>query len=956
MVVRAEFVTEAMSSSNPKKIYDAIDARNYKVALKLCGKSAARNPVVAALKALILQRIGRLEESEAECMELLRGGQSSAALVDENVLHPLTMTLNALNRPVDAMGCWEHAFATNPTNESFGRELFHSCLRNRQFADLRGIASKLFKATSQPDYLWWFASSALIESRCATNEDHASSLRLADRFAARALQSSRGTVDKATSEELELLLSIREEAGDLDACLSDLECVVAAGSSSSSGMSNHEAAIRQARVFETKADWASAREKYERIVVAQPNDWAAAAAYVRASHECKRDDDAKRVFDELLVKNPRERGPALAKMEILRLSAASSEELRLSVVKYAETWAHSRSCFDDLEASLRHLRTKFDDRQVIQDFVRAARETRFGSVVVVEDATEDRDGVLEAGPSKGGDERERRRRLQRHATFALCARFVGADFDESDVVAEFNECSRAAESGEEECADDLMLLCYRMLSDLARRQASGSRRQLALRIQAACLIEWARRRGRDTEVQVALASVESMEAVGGHEVALRRYGELGVKQIQLESLGWFLFPWASRGGFMKETRQHCHNIAGIHKSARVDASTYAARALENGKYARAVELIEFHELKMDRSIQLAIAKAELVGTDVLLELHTLQQAKAYFQALDARGLDRPDMGKSRCLNCDFRVFPAWRDAESFTTERRTQHLSCLRGYLSVMIAQRDAAAALVNGSSDGIRDAIATLETAKLLQPNEDDDLLRVISVSSSEVETIPWLAHPWSTQIWTVTFSAYRAAQCNLRNPQDDDSNVSMLRTSLSKLSELLLSPEERRFLRASCDDDAATVVEASSEREVAVSRQWLTGICYFLQHACAHLVLALQVLLPAPSRKKKKKGAGSTPPSEFASIAADLVDLLAKLRTILRSEIVAVEEENAVKERSDDETFIPAFPLRLFEEDTETELREFLRLALTSSQALSLDRVLRIVSDKHAALREYV
>ena len=77
----------------PQRVYDALDARNYKAALKLCEKNAKKNPVLAALRCLTLQRMRRLSEAAEACNDLVTKGYT-----DENVLAPLTMCLNALNR------------------------------------------------------------------------------------------------------------------------------------------------------------------------------------------------------------------------------------------------------------------------------------------------------------------------------------------------------------------------------------------------------------------------------------------------------------------------------------------------------------------------------------------------------------------------------------------------------------------------------------------------------------------------------------------------------------------------------------------------------------------------------------------------------------------------------------------------------------------------------------------
>ena len=58
----------------PQRVYDALDARNYKTALKLCDKNAKKNPVLAALRCLTLQRMRRLSEAAEACNDLVTKG------------------------------------------------------------------------------------------------------------------------------------------------------------------------------------------------------------------------------------------------------------------------------------------------------------------------------------------------------------------------------------------------------------------------------------------------------------------------------------------------------------------------------------------------------------------------------------------------------------------------------------------------------------------------------------------------------------------------------------------------------------------------------------------------------------------------------------------------------------------------------------------------------------------
>ena len=44
---------------------------------------------------------------------------------------------------------------------------------------------------------------------------------------------------------------------------------------------------------------------------------------------------------------------------------------------------------------------------------------------------------------------------------------------------------------------------------------------------------------------MTLAYVDALQSIGAGEAALRTYASLGVKQIQLDSLGHLITPWAA---------------------------------------------------------------------------------------------------------------------------------------------------------------------------------------------------------------------------------------------------------------------------------------------------------------------------------------------------------------------------------------------------------------------------
>ena len=63
---------------------------------------------------------------------------------------------------------------------------------------------------------------------------------------------------------------------------------------------------------------------------------------------------------------------------------------------------------------------------------------------------------------------------------------------------------------------------------------------------------------------------------------------LGVKQIQLDSLGHLITPWAASAGFWAEVSLHCRNVLHVHDGCRRDSREFAHRALDccNGAPSR----------------------------------------------------------------------------------------------------------------------------------------------------------------------------------------------------------------------------------------------------------------------------------------------------------------------------------------------------------------------------------
>ena len=62
----------------------------------------------------------------------------------------------------------------------------------------------------------------------------------------------------------------------------------------------------------------------------------------------------------------------------------------------------------------------------------------------------------------------------------------------------------------------------------------------------ACRILYSAHARDEGNARVTLAFVDALQSIGAGEAALRTYVSLGVKQIQLDSLGHLITPWAAR--------------------------------------------------------------------------------------------------------------------------------------------------------------------------------------------------------------------------------------------------------------------------------------------------------------------------------------------------------------------------------------------------------------------------
>jgi N-terminal acetyltransferase B complex non-catalytic subunit len=157
-----EFIFKMTSDFQNRKlgpIYDAIDSRNYKAAIKLCDKKdVSKIDIIKALKAHALERIGHSDEA----LELCREVQANCP-TDEPTLHTMSLVYRNSGEYEEIHRCYDAAVRKDPLNESLSIGLFGCLVSQQIFSKAQQLAMKMSKLFNKPEYMIWAATCMTFE-------------------------------------------------------------------------------------------------------------------------------------------------------------------------------------------------------------------------------------------------------------------------------------------------------------------------------------------------------------------------------------------------------------------------------------------------------------------------------------------------------------------------------------------------------------------------------------------------------------------------------------------------------------------------------------------------------------------------------------------------------------------------------------------------------------------------
>ncbi|KAI6686985.1 hypothetical protein NL676_032898, partial [Syzygium grande] len=249
-----------------RPIWDAIDSRQFKNALKLVSSLLGKHPnspYVLSLKALVLERMGKPDEALSVCLsakELLHSNDS--ALMDDLTLSTLQNVFQRLGHSDLATSCYEHAAAKFPNNLDLMMGLFNCYVRESSFVKQQQTAIKMYKIASEERFLLWAVCSIQLQVLCGNGGEKL--LLLAEGL----LKKHVATHSLHEPEALLVYISLLEQQDKYGHALEILS-----GNLGSLLMVEVDKLRIQGRLLARTGDYKAAADVYEKILESCPDDW-----------------------------------------------------------------------------------------------------------------------------------------------------------------------------------------------------------------------------------------------------------------------------------------------------------------------------------------------------------------------------------------------------------------------------------------------------------------------------------------------------------------------------------------------------------------------------------------------------------------------------------------------------------------------------------------------------------
>eukprot|EP01018_Ginkgo_biloba_P000164 Gb_27006 [translate_table: standard] len=374
-------VAGGIAERRVRPLWDAIDTRQYKTALKLATALLAKHPdspYILALKALVLERMGKPDEALPLCLNAKDAGP-----VDDLTLSTLQIVFQRLDRLDLATSCYKYACGKIPNNLELMMGLFNCYVREYSYVKQQQIAMNMYNLVGEERFLLWAVCSIQLQVSCGNGDKIL--LSLAEALLKRHIESH-------GLHELEALLvyiSVLEQQAKFEAALD----VLAGKLGGLFSIENDRLRIQGKLLIRTH-EYADAANILQKVLETCSDDWEIFLQYL----DCLLEDDSaghKKTINtedhfqpgirsdactstslteeefDLRISNVRSfiqklqnkevhdvrRGPFLANLELEKrrhiFGKANTEELIQAILEYFRRFGNLASFASDIEEFLR---------------------------------------------------------------------------------------------------------------------------------------------------------------------------------------------------------------------------------------------------------------------------------------------------------------------------------------------------------------------------------------------------------------------------------------------------------------------------------------------------------------------------------------------------------------------------------------------------------------------------
>lgn len=625
-----------------RPIWDAVDSRQYKPALKLCTALLAKHPTspyALALKALILERMGKPDEALSGALN------AKELLYSDNIFHFDDLTLSTLqivfqrlDRLDLATSCYEYACTKYPSNLELMMGLFNCYVREYSYVKQQQTALKMYKTVGEERFLLWAVCS--IQLQVHFSSGGVKLLALAEALLKKHINSH----SLHEPEALSLYVSILEQEKKYDTALEVLSGDLG------SLLGREEDKLRlQGCLLAQASSYLSASEIYQKVLESCPDDWESFLHYIgcllehdvnlpkpsTGEHTCpscsvdsalsnKTSLDKELVESRLtsalsFVQSLQEnnssdcvRGPHLAKIEIERQRCLNGNpdniKLMEALVQYLHRFGHLSCSASDVEIYL-HMLSNNEISELLDEITRSFDASSIsvntlGSTITLFKVQE----LLGTSFTKSTSELE-----------GIAKRMVDTFYKNLPL-------SNYLDPQESMYGEELLSMASSILVQLYWRT-----RDLGYLLEAILILEFGLT-VRKYVWQYKVTLVHLYSYLGALPLAHKWYTTLEVKNILLESVLHHILPQMLNSPFLQQTADLVKDYLKFMDDHLKESADLTCLAYRHRTYSKVIEFVQFKD-RLHHSMQYLSAKSDSVMLHLKQKADSLDEVESILESV-----------------------------------------------------------------------------------------------------------------------------------------------------------------------------------------------------------------------------------------------------------------------------------------------------------------------------------